>query len=186
MYSGQWLAVVGFLPTVYAEAGVQGSVAGALTALVAAANMAGNIASGWLLHRGVPPRRLLYTGYLTMGLSTLVAYGVVGGLHAGPTLHLLCVVSFSAVGGLIPGTLFALAVRVAPSPYTVSTTVGWTQQLSALGQLCGPPLAAWVAVRMGNWHSTWWVTVGCSIAGLLLATPLARIAAHSRPLQARA
>ena len=51
------------------------------------------------------------------------------------------VLLFSAVGGLVPGTLFSLGVRVAPDESTVSTTVGWMQQCSALGQFAGPPLA---------------------------------------------
>ena len=45
----------------------------------------------------------------------------------------LAVLIFSSFGGLIPGTLFGQAVRVAPSAGTVSTTVGWMQQWSSLG-----------------------------------------------------
>ena len=180
-YSGQWLAVVGFLPTIYAEAGVAPGVAGGLTALVAAANMSGNIVSGLLLQRGVLPRTLLYTGFVAMGASTVLAYARVDGVSAGPVLQLACVITFSAVGGLIPGTLFSLAVRLAPTPHTVSTTVGWMQQLSALGQLCGPPLVAWVAASVGHWHGTWWVTLACSVLGLLIAHALGRILQNSLP-----
>jgi hypothetical protein len=81
----------------------------------------------------------------------------------------LCVVMFSAVGGLIPGTLFSTAVRLAPSEDTVSTTVGFMQQLSAVGQFLGPPLVAWVAVIVGGWQWTWVVTVSLSVIGLWLA-----------------
>ncbi len=81
---------------------------------------------------------------------------------------------FSSVGGLVPGTLFALAVRLAPSGQTVSTTVGWVQQLSALGQFLGPPLVAWLAARAGGWQYTWTVTVACCVAGALLANVLQR------------
>jgi len=79
------------------------------------------------------------------------------------------VLLFSSIGGLIPGTLFSLAVRLAPDERTVSTTVGWMQQWSAAGQLAGPPLVAWVATRAGGWQWSWLVTGGCAIAGLLLA-----------------
>ena len=41
LYSGQWLAVVGFLPTIYSEAGYSGVVVGVLTALAAGINMVG-------------------------------------------------------------------------------------------------------------------------------------------------
>jgi cyanate permease len=59
MYSGQWLAVIGFLPSIYVQSGFAGATAGVLTAAVAAVNMVGNIGSGRLLQRGVAPSRLL-------------------------------------------------------------------------------------------------------------------------------
>ena len=76
VYSGQWLAVIGFLPTIYAQAGVAGGLSAVLTALIAGVNMVGNIASGRLLGRGVRAQRLLYTGFAVMGLSTLLAFFV--------------------------------------------------------------------------------------------------------------
>ena len=85
---------------------------------------------------------------------------------------------FSGVGGLIPGTLFALAVRLAPGEGTLSTTVGWMQQGSAFGQFTGPPLVAWVAGRAGGWHLSWLATGFWALSGLALAGLLAR---HLRP-----
>jgi MFS family permease len=58
---------------------------------------------------------------------------------------------------------------LAPGERTISTTVGWMQQWSALGQFVGPPLVAWVATRAGGWHWSWVVTGGCAAAGLGLA-----------------
>jgi len=69
---------------------------------------------------------------------------------------------------------FALGMRVAPGEDSVSTTVGWMQQLSALGQFAGPPIVAWVAARAGGWHWTGAVTGLASLAGLGLAWALAR------------
>ena len=176
MYSGQWLAVIGFLPTIYAQAGFAGGVTAVLTALVAAVNMVGNIASGRLLTRGVRPQTLLYTGFCTMGLGTLLAFATFpltpGAAGLPPVIRFLAVLLFSMVGGMIPGTLFSLAVRLAPSERTVSTTVGWMQQWAAFGQFAGPPLVAWVASGVGGWHWTWSVTGVCSVAGLLLARQL--------------
>ncbi|MFN7445871.1 MAG: CynX/NimT family MFS transporter [Curvibacter sp.] len=178
MYSGQWLAVIGFLPTIYAQAGVAGSASAVLTALVAAVNMVGNIASGRLLGRGLRPQWLLYTGFSVMGLGTLLAFFVwplssAGeGLPAG--LRFIAVLLFSMVGGVIPGTLFSMAVRLAPSEGTVSTTVGWMQQWASFGQFAGPPVVAWVASWAGGWHGTWAVTGVCSLVGLVLAFHLGR------------
>lgn len=165
-YSGQWLAVIGFLPTIYAQAGVGAGATAVLTASVAAVNMMGNIASGRLLTRGYSPQALLYTGFAVMALGTWLAFTEL----AWPApVRFLGVMLFSMVGGMIPGTLFSQAVRLAPSEYTVSTTVGWMQQWAALGQFAGPPLVAWVAGLSGGWHWTWVATGACSLAGLLLA-----------------
>jgi len=177
VYAGQWLAVIGFLPTIYLQAGVSGAVTGVLTALAAAVNMGGNVAGGRLLQAGVPATRLLRTGFVVMGLSAVAAFAAFDGATLPPALRYAAVLLFSAVGGLIPSTLFSLAVRLAPSERTLSSTVGWMQQWSALGQFAGPPLVAWVAGRSGGWQWTWLATGACSMLGLLLA---ARIGALLR------
>jgi MFS family permease len=175
-YSSQWLAVIGFLPSIYAQAGLAGPIAGALTALASAANIVGNVGAGRLLWRGWPAPRLLAIGYLTMALGALVAFGLPLGEGAGPALaRYVAVLAFSAVGGLIPGALFSLAVKLAPGEQTVSTTVGWVQQCSSLGQFAGPPLVAWVAAGVGGWQWTWAVTGTASLLGLALAGAIAAV-----------
>ena len=169
VYSSQWLAVVGFLPTVYAELGLTAGMAGALSACVALANVSGNIMSGRLLQRGWPAQRLLWIGFACMALGAVGAYATWQGSGLPTALRFACVVMFSAVGGLIPGTLFASAMRLAPSDGTLSTTVGYMQQWSALGQFAGPPLVAWVAASAGGWQWTWVVTASLSLAGVVLA-----------------
>jgi MFS transporter, CP family, cyanate transporter len=174
VYSSQWLAVVGFLPTVYAELGLTAGVAGVLSACVALANVSGNIMSGRLLQRGWPAQRLLSIGFACMTLGAVGAYAVWDGEGLPTALRFACVVMFSAVGGLIPGTLFSCALRLSPSEGTVSTTVGYMQQLSALGQFAGPPLVAWVAASAGGWQWTWAVTATLSLAGAVLAHLIGR------------
>ncbi len=178
VYSGQWLSVIGFLPTIYAQAGVAGGISAVLTALVAAVNMVGNIASGRLLGLGVRPQVLLYVGFGVMGVGTLLAFVAYplspDGPGLPPVLRFVAVLLFSMVGGMIPGTLFSLAVRLAPGEGTVSTTVGWMQQWSSLGQFAGPPLVAWVASNVGGWHLTWTVTGTFALIGLVLARQLGR------------
>ena len=171
MYSGQWLAVIGFLPSIYAQAGLPGNSAAWLTAGAAAVNIVGNLAAGRWLGRGVQPFVLLVVGFVAMAGGALLAFGAT----AQPLLQYAGVLVFSMVGGLIPATLFSLAIRLAPSLDTVSTTVGWVQQLSALGQFAGPPLVAWVAVQAGGWQLTGWVTSVCCAIGLLLAWQLHRL-----------
>jgi CP family cyanate transporter-like MFS transporter len=178
VYSGQWLAVIGFLPTIYAQAGFAVGGTAVLTALVAAVNMVGNIMSGRLLSRGLRSEVLLYSGFGVMGLGTLVAFVRFpmeqSGAGFSPTIQFAAVMFFSMVGGMIPGTLYSLAVQLAPGERTISTTVGWMQQWAALGQFAGPPLVAWVAGVAGGWHWTWVVTGAFSIVGILLAAQISR------------
>lgn len=174
VYSSQWLAVIGFLPSIYTQAGISGATTGVLTALAAAVNMVGNIGSGRLLHRGARPTTLLVAGFVAMALTAALAFaGSEGGTH--PVLRYAAVLAFSAIGGVIPGTLFSLAVRVAPGEHTLSSTVGWVQQWSAAGQFVGPPLVAWVASQVGGWHLTWLATGACSLIGLVLTALIARL-----------
>jgi MFS family permease len=171
-YSAQWLAVIGFLPSLYAQSGWGGALGAVLTALVAAVNILGNVAAGRLLSAGVAARSVLWAGFGAMALGAWLAYAApTQGL---PVLRYLGALLFSALGGLIPGSLFALAPRLAPSDRTVSTTVGWLMQWSAVGQVGGPPLAAWVASRAGGWQLTWLVTGACCAVGALLALALGR------------
>lgn len=168
LYSGQWLAVVGFLPTIYSQAGYSGAVVGMLSALAAGINMVGNIGAGRLLARGMQPGLILTVAYSAMALGAGVAFAAQG--H--PVWQYLAVLVFSGVGGLIPGTLFGLAVVLAPGDDTVSTTVGWMQQFSSLGQFLGPPLVAWLATQVGGWHWTWVATGACSLLGVWAANRL--------------
>lgn len=170
MYSGQWLAVIGFLPTMYRESGWSAATVGLLTSVAALANAAGNIAAGPALRRNVAPRLLLSTGFAGMACGAWFAF--TDAFAFSTTGRYLAVVTFSLLGGLIPGTLFTLAVRVSPSPHTVSATVGWVQQWSAAGQLLGPPIVAAFATAAGGWQRTWWVTGACCAGGVALAFAL--------------
>ncbi|WP_328515333.1 MFS transporter [Marinobacterium marinum] len=172
-YSGQWLSVIGFLPSIYTEAGLDGALVGVLTAIAAAANVIGNVMSGRLLHAGVGVRQLLYSGFAVMTLTTWVAFS--NWTVAMPWLRYVAVVIFSAVGGIIPGVLFSLAVRLAPDSSVISTAVGWMLQLSALGQLVTPPMIGALAAWAGGWQLTWLATGCLSVLGALLVTRVARL-----------
>jgi MFS family permease len=172
MYSGQWIAVIGFLPSIYADTGLSGPKAGALTALAAFINISGSASAALLLHRGISARRLLLVGYSCMAIMTLFAFGQF--TQGMPVVRYGAVLIFSAVGGVIPGTLFMIAVSVAPNERTVSTAVGWVQQISSMGMFVMPPLLAKLAGWAGGWHWTWIASGLASLTGLLLATGLAK------------
>lgn len=183
MYSAQWLAVIGFLPTIYAQAGLPAAYAAPATALAAAVNMLGNIGSGRLLQRGVRTTLLMQVGYVAMAVGAVVAFAAwtqgTSALTAG--VRYGGVLLFSALGGLVPGTLFSLAVRMAPDDGTVSTTVGWMQQWSAFGQFVGPPVAALAAARAGSWEATWWITGAFAMAGLAMTIAITRLLGRPAP-----
>lgn len=170
-YSSQWLAVIAFLPTIYTEAGWPVWQVGLLSGLVALANVSGNLGAGRLLHRGVPALRLLHTGFAAMAIGAIAAFGGQDLLPA--WLRYGAVLAFSAVGGLIPATLFSLAVRVSPQEQAVPTVMGLMIQWSAFGQFAGPPLVAAWAAQQGGWSQTWVVTGGAALLGALLAWRLA-------------
>ena len=174
-YAGQWLAVLGFLPTVYRQAGFSAAATGLLTACVAAVNIGGNVMAGRLQHRGWTPPRLLFTGFVTMGLAGLLTFADLG---QPAWARYVAVLAFSGLGGMVPGTLFALVVRLAPGEHTMSSTVGWMQQGSAFGQFAGPPLVAWIASLAGGWQYTGLATASSALLGLLLTRAIAHQLAH--------
>ena len=91
-----------------------------------------------------------------------------------PWARYAAVLLFSSLGGVVPGTLFALVVRLAPGEHTLSSTVGWMQQWSAFGQFAGPPVVAWLASGAGGWQHTWLATGTSALLGLWLASRIAR------------
>jgi MFS transporter, CP family, cyanate transporter len=173
VYSGQWLAVVGFVPALYTQLGWSVMAGGMLAAAVAGANVVGNVLAGRWLAQGMRRHTVLSWGYLAMAVGGCLAFG--DGVPL--PMRLAGVFLFSALGGLVPGALFASAVHLSPGPERVSTTVGWMQQLSSLGQLMGPPLVAWWAVQVGGWQLSWVFTLACSLAGLALAQWIRRLCA---------
>ncbi len=172
MYSGQWIAIIGFLPLIYVEAGMTDAAAGLLTALASLVNITGNIAAAILIHRGVSQRRLLAVGYFFILSMTIVAFS--SATHGMPVLRYVAILLFSAVGGVIPATLFILVVRTAPSDKVIAASVGWMQQLSSLGMLLMPPLLARLADLAGGWHWTWLATSLAALVGFVLASIVAR------------
>jgi MFS family permease len=170
VYAAQWIAIIGFLPTIYTAGGITGTTAGLLTALVAGSNIIGNLGAGRLLHHDISARALLITGFLTMMICAYIAFGA----GQGATVQFLAILAFSIVGGLIPATLFVLAIDYAPTPQTTSATVGWMQQCSSLGQFSGPPIVAWVVNTSGGWEWTWVATGAYAMLGILMATQIGR------------
>jgi MFS family permease len=175
-YASQWMGVFSFLPTLYAEAGIGLALAGSLTAFGVAINIVGNLASGVLMQRGVHRSVLLASAAVAMIAGAWLCFGS----GAPFAVRYGGVLLFSAMGGLIPGTLFASTPAYAPHPRAVSTTTGLMQQGSTLGQFLSPPLIAAVASASGGWHNTWWVTGALAMGNLAIAWAVARTDRRAR------
>lgn len=176
-YSAQWLTVIGFLPSIYAEAGIGAGAAGVLTAVAALANAAGNVAGGRLLHRGAAALALLWTGFAAMAVGAVVAFAWPDTLPF--PVRFAAVLVFSGVGGLVPSTLFALGGRASPDPRAMPVVVGLLTQGTGAGQFLGPPAAAWWAASHGGWSQMGWVTGSAALVGAALAWALHRAIARS-------
>lgn len=135
LYAGLWLTLVGLLPTLLVGQGMALPLAATAAALVVASNAAGNLGAGWLAARGWSPRARLLLGFgVLLGGMPLALLA----LSQPDALRIVAALLASALGGLVPGTLFQLLPRAAPDADAVPATTGWMLQCSAAGQLVLP------------------------------------------------
>ena len=174
LYSGTWLLVIGFLPAMLTDHGFSLAAAARVAAVATIGNVAGNLLAGLLLRRGWQPRYVLATGFASL-VPLLVA--MFADLGQPAAARIAAAIAFSAIGGVIPGTLFPLAARVAPAESAIAATTGWMVQLSALGQIAIPPLVA-SRVVAGGWPAATPVAILVMLAAI--ATGLALGPRHFR------
>lgn len=174
-YTIQWMAVVGFLPTIYAERGLTGAHAGVLSAVVGGLNGVGAILTGMLLQRGAPARTLLYTSFGLMALFSTLTFAVEWtSVPGGLGWQLACVGLFSLMGAAIPATMTRMAVDLAPEGGSAPAAMGLMQQIFNIGNFTGPMIVAWLATTTGGWSATWWMTCTFAALGIVTATVLLR------------
>jgi MFS family permease len=169
-YSMQYLAVMGFLPTVLIEqAGLGTAAAGALAALAMAMNGVGNVAAGLLLQHGVKRWRLMAIASLVMGSASLGIFSAPLPLGATYVLYL----AFAGFGGMLPASVFAAVPSHAPSRHLIPTTNGLLVQGSNLGQVVGPPTVGALAAAIG-WQWAPLLIVPAAATAALLSLVLRR------------
>ncbi|QCU78920.1 MFS transporter [Citricoccus sp. SGAir0253] len=169
-YTLQWGSVIGFLPTIFDEAGVGGLWPGIVTAVVGGLNGVGNILTGRLHQRGVPMRPLILTGLVAMGVTSVITFApdwsaVPGGL----AVQVLAVGLFSGVGALIPASLNRIAVDIAPADGSPAAVMGLMVQIYNGANFVGPIIIAAIATAAGGWHLSWTMTGAAALLGALLA-----------------
>ncbi len=153
-YSSCWFAIIGFLPTLQVERlGFPPALAAIVTAAVTISNVAGNLATGWLLHRGIP------RGLVIAGAAVAMSFCAAGVFLDGvpDLLRLFLAVAYSAVIGVVPGALFTGLAVHAPRPELVGASTGLLMQGSNIGGLIGPPVTG-ALVAAGGWPAAAWLT----------------------------
>jgi MFS family permease len=140
------LAAVALAPVVLASrAGLPVAHTASLTALAALPGIAGRIAPGWLLGRGVTPLAVFLSASLIAALSILAALLAPVPLWSALVWFAL----FQIAGGALPGVLSAMIPRVAPGPGELGSVSGICTQMVSVGNLLGPPLALAVYAAAG-------------------------------------
>ena len=154
-------------------------LAGPLSAFAVAVNIIGNLLGGFAVQRRIPVPAVMVFAALIMASTSWLAFGS----GASFEWRYGAVVVLSLISGMIPGSLFSTAPKLAPDPGAISTTVGLMQQGSSAGQVIAPPLIAALATATGGWNSSWWVTglfaIGNIVAAVLLIPVLARVQSRS-------
>jgi predicted MFS family arabinose efflux permease len=168
-YTAQWIAVLGFLPSIYRSAGLEGPLPGILSAIVGGVNAVGAFSAGPLIQRGLSERTIMFWTFLAMSAASVATFAVgwetVGN---GVLFQFAFIAVFSAVGGLIPAAVTRYSVRIAPADGSVTAVLGLTQQIFNVGNFLGPMLFALLATSTGGWGTTWWLTCALSTAGMAL------------------
>jgi MFS family permease len=168
-YTLHFLAVMGFLPTILVEEhALPAATAAAMAAVAVAINIPGNLAGGWLVHRGVPAWLVAAAVSVAMAVCSLVIYDA--GLPL--AVRYAACLALSLVGGALPAVVIGAGPLMAPSPRHVATTNGLIMQGSNLGQMCGPPAVAALAAATGSWSASPLVLCLAAALGVLLSLRL--------------
>ncbi|WP_369650493.1 MULTISPECIES: MFS transporter [unclassified Variovorax] len=170
IYSLQFFALFSFLPVLLIERmGVGTATAGQLSAVACCVNVAGNLAAGMLLKRGIARWLLAALASALMGISAVgIFLPVLGALPA----FVLCLV-FSGAGGLLPATLIGTSPLVAPSTRLVPMSMGLLMLGSNLGQMIGPVIVGGAVDSLG-WPAAAAIVALAGAIGVLLALGLRR------------
>lgn len=171
-YALQWLAVMGFLPTLIIEKyGFPKGLASLLTAFMVFINIFGNLAGGRLLRRGIKRWKLIAFASCIMGASSIAIYSAESNFILNYTGCLI----FSVFGGLIPASILSAVPVYAPSKNLIATTNGLVIQGGQTGQVMGPPILAFLVSQTGSWSCGSWFLGSVALIGVVLSLCLSRL-----------
>ena len=139
---------MGFLPTLQVERlGFSTATAAIVTGPGDRVNVAGNLAAGWLLQRGVPRVAIIAGAAMSMAFCAAASSST-----ACPTSWRLVLAGvYSAVIGVVPGALFT-ACRAFAAARAGGRLDRSALQGSNIGGLIGPPISG-ALVASGGWRA---------------------------------
>ena len=164
-YTFQYLALSGLLPALLVDRmGLSIAAAGTVSAVAVAANALGNMSAGALVRLGVPVWSIMAVAFAFVGLATLGIFS-----DAAP-VALVAVLAAASLGltGLIPGSIYAAAPRIAPTSAILAIALGLINQLSNIGNLSGPAAMAFTVQSLG-WGGAPLLFAGVAVTGVTVA-----------------
>lgn len=170
-YALMFYAVAVWLPSYLMEA--KGWTLGEAAlggAAVVVANIAGNVISATLMHRGVDRWKLLLTAYV----AYIVFSWFIFADPAPDALRLPAAMMFTLIGGLLPAACLAGGAAHARDPAEVATMSGIIVQGSNTGSLLGAPVMALSVILLGGWDQGYWVIVVFGSIGIAITLLLLR------------
>jgi MFS transporter, DHA1 family, inner membrane transport protein len=177
-YALMFYAVAVWLPSYLIEAKGWTLAEAALGgAVVVIANIAGNVISAALMHRGVGRWKLLLTAYIAYILCSWFIFAE----PAPDALRLPAAMMFTLIGGLLPAACLAGGAAHAREAGEVATMSGIIVQGSNTGSLLGAPIMALAVTMLGGWDQGYWVivffgSIGIAVTLLLLRPVEAKLA----------
>jgi MFS family permease len=167
----QYAALAGLLPTLLVQQlGLSIPLAGLISALTVLANALGNLIAALLARIGVPLWAVIIGSFMFLGAAGLGIFS-----QSLPVAAVAILASASlALTGLIPGSIFAAAPKLAPTSALLAISLGLINQTSNLGNMVGP-VALGAFVQNFGWAHAPLVFVGVMIAGIAVALLLRRV-----------
>jgi MFS family permease len=150
--------------------GMSIAAAGTVSAVAVAANAVGNMSAGALLRLGVPTWTILAFAFCLVGIASLGIF-----TDAVPVVVVAALAAASLGStGLIPGSVYAAAPKLAPTSALLAITLGLINQVTNIGNLAGPATMALTVDRLG-WSGAPVLFIGVAIAGVVVALLLRRV-----------
>ena len=176
-YTFQYLALSGLLPTLLVDRmGLSIAAAGTVSAIAVAANAVGNMSAGALLRLGVPVWSILAGAFAFVGFAALGIFS-----DAAP-VAMVAVLAAASLGltGLIPGSIYAAAPKLAPTSAMLAIALGLINQVTNIGNLAGPAAMALTVESLG-WSGAPLLFAGVTVAGVTVALLLRGVLRRAAP-----